>query len=101
MRGLERKLSSLIRKALAEMLKQGKEDFIIDNKKVEELLGKRIFDFDKIDVVDKVGVVTGMAWTAYGGDTLPIEAMVMSGTGKLELTGKLGTVMQESAKNCV
>ncbi len=97
-RGLERKLSSLIRKALAEMLKQGKKEFDINNDKIEEFLGKRIFDFDKIDKVDKVGVVTGMAWTAYGGDTLPIEAMVMSGTGKLELTGKLGTVMQESAK---
>ncbi|HEX9027210.1 MAG TPA: endopeptidase La [Clostridium sp.] len=97
-RGLERKLSSLIRKALAEMLKQGKKEFDINNDKIEQFLGKRIFDFDKIDKVDKVGVVTGMAWTAYGGDTLPIEAMVMSGTGKLELTGKLGTVMQESAK---
>lgn len=97
-RGLERKLSSLIRKSLAEMLKQGKSEFLIDDEKVAELLGKRIFDFDKIDEVDKVGVVTGMAWTAYGGDTLPIEAMVMNGTGKLELTGKLGTVMQESAK---
>jgi ATP-dependent Lon protease len=97
-RGLERKLSSLIRKTLAEMLKQGKKEFIVSDKEVEELLGKRTFDFDEIDKVDKVGVVTGMAWTAYGGDTLPIEAMVMSGTGKLELTGKLGTVMQESAK---
>ncbi len=97
-RELERKLSSLIRKTLAEMLKQGKKEFIINNKKVEEFLGKRIFDFNKIDKIDKIGVVTGMAWTAYGGDTLPIEAMVMKGTGKLELTGKLGTVMQESAK---
>jgi len=97
-RELERKLSSLTRKALAQMLKQGKKEFIITNENVEEFLGKRIFDFDKIDKVDKVGVVTGMAWTAYGGDTLPIEAMVMKGTGKLELTGKLGTVMQESAK---
>lgn len=97
-RELERKLSSLIRKAVAEMLKQNKKEFIINNKTVEKFLGKRIFDFDKVDEIDKVGVVTGMAWTAYGGDTLPIEAMVMPGTGKLELTGKLGTVMQESAK---
>ncbi|EHI98886.1 anti-sigma H sporulation factor, LonB [Clostridium sp. DL-VIII] len=97
-RGLERKLGSLIRKALAEMLKSDKEKFGVDCKKVEELLGKKIFDFDSIDKVDKVGVVTGMAWTAYGGDTLPIEAMVMKGSGKLELTGKLGEVMQESAK---
>lgn len=98
MRGLERKLSSLIRKALAEILKSNKEKISINKKKVEELLGKRLFDFDKIDKLDKIGVVNGMAWTAYGGDTLPIEAMVMSGNGKLELTGKLGEVMQESAK---
>ena len=97
-RGLERKLSSLIRKALAEILKSNKEKISINKKKVEELLGKRLFDFDKIDKLDKIGVVNGMAWTAYGGDTLPIEAMVMSGNGKLELTGKLGEVMQESAK---
>lgn len=97
-RGLERKISGLIRKALAEMLKQGEKELLVNTENVEKLLGKRIFDFDKIDKVDKVGVVTGMAWTAYGGDTLPIEAMVMTGSGKLELTGKLGTVMQESAK---
>lgn len=97
-RGLERKLSSLIRKSLAEMLKQKNDEYVVKVEEVEKLLGKRIFDFDKVDKVDKVGVVNGMAWTAYGGDTLPIEVMVMSGSGKLELTGKLGTVMQESAK---
>ncbi|WP_026889353.1 endopeptidase La [Clostridium beijerinckii] len=97
-RGLERKLSSLIRKVLAEMLKREQKEFLVNNESVEKLLGKRTFDFDQIDKVDKVGVVTGMAWTAYGGDTLPIEAMVMTGSGKLELTGKLGDVMQESAR---
>jgi ATP-dependent Lon protease len=97
-RGLERKLSSLIRKSLSEMLKQKNDEYIVKIEEVEKLLGKRIFDFDKVDKIDKIGVVNGMAWTAYGGDTLPIEAMVMSGSGKLELTGKLGTVMQESAK---
>ncbi|MEG0109440.1 MAG: S16 family serine protease, partial [Lachnospiraceae bacterium] len=61
-------------------------------------LGKKVFSYDKIDKDDKIGVVTGMAWTAYGGDTLPVEAMVMDGTGKLQLTGQLGDVMQESAK---
>lgn len=97
-RNLERKLASLIRKALAEVLKEKVDNLVIDNKKVNELLGQRIFDLDKVDKQDKVGVVTGMAWTAYGGDTLPIEAMVMKGSGRLELTGKLGDVMQESAK---
>ena len=61
-------------------------------------MGKRIFTFDKSKNEDKVGVVTGMAWTAYGGDTLPVETVTMPGNGKLQLTGQLGDVMQESAK---
>ena len=97
-RGLERKLTSLIRKVLADMLKEGKKEYVVDVDSVEKLLGKRVFNIDEIDKLDKVGVVNGMAWTAYGGDTLPIEATAMSGSGKLQLTGKLGDVMQESAK---
>lgn len=97
-RSLERALGKLIRKALAEMLKGGKESITINKKKVEKLLGARMFTFDEIKNEDKVGVVTGLAWTAYGGDTLYIETIVMDGTGKLQLTGKLGDVMQESAK---
>lgn len=97
-RGLERKLTSLIRKVLADMLKEGTKEYVVNIESVEKLLGKRIFSIDEIDKFDKVGVVNGMAWTAYGGDTLPIEATAMTGSGKLQLTGKLGEVMQESAK---
>ncbi|NFO15213.1 endopeptidase La [Clostridium botulinum] len=97
-RGLERNLNSIIRKALAEMLSENILDITIDKNKVEKLLGKRKYEFEKIDKEDKIGVVTGMAWTAYGGDTLPVEVMAMKGSGKLELTGKLGDVMKESAK---
>ena len=97
-RELERKLSSLIRKSMAYILKNKKEEILIDKAMVEELMGKRIFTFDKSQNEDKVGVVTGMAWTAYGGDTLPVEAVTMEGNGKLQLTGQLGDVMQESAK---
>lgn len=97
-RGLNRALGSLIRKALTEMLKKGNKSITVNSKKAEELLGKRFYSLETMDKDDKVGVVTGMAWTAYGGDTLPVEAMVMEGTGKLQLTGKLGDVMQESAK---
>ncbi|MEG1002537.1 endopeptidase La [Clostridium sp.] len=97
-RSLTRVLASLIRKAITEMLKNNKDSISINSKKVENLLGKKVFSYDKIDKDDKIGVVTGMAWTAYGGDTLPVEAMVMDGTGKLQLTGQLGDVMQESAK---
>lgn len=97
-RDLERKLSSLIRKSMAYILKKKKEEILIDEAMVEELMGKRIFTFDKSKNEDKVGVVTGMAWTAYGGDTLPVETVTMPGNGKLQLTGQLGDVMQESAK---
>ncbi|WP_315078951.1 endopeptidase La [uncultured Clostridium sp.] len=97
-RGLTRNLNSIIRKALAEMLSEDLSNITIDKSKVEKLLGKRKYEFDKIDKEDKIGVVTGMAWTAYGGDTLPVEVMAMKGSGKLELTGKLGDVMKESAK---
>lgn len=97
-RGLERKLMSLVRKVLADMIKEKKKKYVVDTDSVEKLLGKKIFSIDEIDKLDKVGVVNGMAWTAYGGDTLPIEATAMSGSGKLQLTGKLGEVMQESAK---
>lgn len=97
-RGLNRVIGSLVRKALTQMIKSDKSSISINDKKVEEFLGKKIFSTDEMDKEDKIGVVTGMAWTAYGGDTLPVEAMVMDGTGKLQLTGKLGEVMQESAK---
>ena len=97
-RSLERVISSLIRKSMASILKNDLESMNIDKAKVEELLGTKRYSFDEKMKEDKVGVVTGMAWTAYGGDTLPVEAMVMSGSGKLQLTGQLGDVMQESAK---
>lgn len=97
-RSLNRTLGSLFRKSLAEMLKKDRESIAINVKKVEQLLGARRYTFDESDQINKIGVVTGMAWTAYGGDTLPIEAMVMEGSGKLQLTGQLGEVMQESAK---
>lgn len=97
-RSLTRVIAALIRKSITEMLKKNKESISINSKKVENLLGKKVFSYEKIDKEDKIGVVTGMAWTAYGGDTLPVEAMVMDGTGKLQLTGQLGDVMQESAK---
>lgn len=97
-RSLERVISSLIRKSMASILKKNLKSMNIDKAKVEELLGTKRYSFDEKMKEDKVGVVTGMAWTAYGGDTLPVEAMVMSGSGKLQLTGQLGDVMQESAK---
>ncbi|EJO5348418.1 endopeptidase La [Clostridium botulinum] len=97
-RGLERKISSVIRKAITEMIEKNKEITNITINHIKKYLGPEIFSYEKSDKEDKIGVVTGLAWTAYGGDTLPIEVTVMEGSGKLELTGKLGEVMVESAK---
>jgi ATP-dependent Lon protease len=97
-RSLERKIASVIRKSIAEMLEREKEKVIVISNKVKSYLGPEVFTYDKANEEDKVGIVTGMAWTGYGGDTLPVEVSVMAGTGKLELTGKLGDVMKESAR---
>lgn len=97
-RSLERKISSLIRKSIAEMIEKDKDKIIVNTNKVKSYLGPEIFTYEKTDKEDKIGVVMGMAWTGYGGDTLPVEVTAMSGTGKLELTGQLGDVMKESAR---
>lgn len=97
-RSLERVLGKLIRKSLTEMMKNNKKYISINANRLEKYLGNKIFTFDIKDKEDRVGVVKGMAWTAAGGDTLPVEAVTMNGSGKLTLTGQLGDVMQESAK---
>lgn len=97
-RNLERKIGTVIRKTLTEMLENDKKKIMISTNSIKKYLGAIQFTYDKVDKEDKVGVVTGMAWTAYGGDTLPVEISVMEGSGKLELTGQLGDVMKESAK---
>ncbi|MDO4535005.1 MAG: endopeptidase La [Clostridium perfringens] len=97
-RGLERVIASAIRKGIKELIEKDKEKICITTTILTKYLGSKIFTYEKIDQEDKIGVVTGMAWTAYGGDTLPVEVVVMEGKGRLELTGKLGDVMQESAR---
>lgn len=97
-RSLERKLSSLVRKSVTELLEKNKKSITINAMNVKKFLGTEIFSYEDLDKENKVGVVTGLAWTGYGGDTLPVEAMVMEGDGKFQLTGQLGDVMKESAK---
>ena len=97
-RNLERRISTVIRRAIREMMEKDKKAIFITSSNLQKYLGAKIYSYDKIEKTDRVGVVTGMAWTAYGGDTLPVEVMVMKGSGKLELTGQLGDVMKESAK---
>lgn len=97
-RGLERTLGKILRKSITEMLKNDKKSVNISANRLEKYLGSRIFTYDVKDSEDRVGIVKGMAWTAAGGDTLPVESVIMKGTGKLVLTGQLGDVMKESAK---
>ena len=97
-RNLERQVNKVVRKSITEMVKGEKKQVSITSNNLTKYLGDKIFEFEVSAKKDQVGVVTGLAWTAYGGDTLPVEVAVMKGSGRLELTGKLGDVMQESAK---
>ncbi|AYF54277.1 endopeptidase La [Clostridium botulinum] len=97
-RSLKRKISAVIRKSIADMLENDKDKVNITSNHVRKYLGPEIFSYDKADKQDKIGVVMGMAWTAYGGDTLPLEVTVMNGKGRLQLTGQLGDVMKESGE---
>ena len=97
-RNLQRQIANVIRKGIKDIIEKDKKNLNISTKLVEKYLGPKIFSYEEIDKEDKVGVVTGMAWTSYGGDTLPVEVMVMDGKGRLELTGQLGDIMKESAR---
>ncbi len=97
-RNLERTIASLIRKAARKMVDEDKKSIRIDAHHIKEYLGCRKLLPEKIDEIDEVGTVNGLAYTELGGDMLKVEVAVLDGTGKLELTGSLGDVMQESAK---
>ncbi|MBQ1638368.1 MAG: endopeptidase La, partial [Ruminococcus sp.] len=88
-RTLEREIASLLRKCAVKKLDGEAETFKIDEKTVEELLGKKKYLPDQLSKKDEVGVVNGLAWTSVGGELLPIEVAVMDGTGKIVLTGSL------------
>ncbi|HHT82543.1 MAG TPA: endopeptidase La [Acholeplasmataceae bacterium] len=100
-RELARHLGSLIRKAIKKILLEKVEKVEITNKNLEEYLGKHKFIHNLADKKSQVGVVTGLAYTAYGGDTLPVEVTYYKGKGNLVLTGKLGDVMKESAQTAL
>lgn len=100
-RSLERKLGTVCRKAALEILKSKDRKgkcIRVDAKRLEKYLGKPRYHEDMANEKDDVGIVRGLAWTSVGGDTLEIEVNVMPGKGEVELTGKLGDVMKESAK---
>ena len=97
-RNLERSIAAICRKAAMKLLEdQECKKIQIHGGKLEAYLGVRKFLTEQIASRDEVGLVTGLAWTSVGGETLEVEVNVMDGTGKLELTGNLGDVMKESA----
>jgi len=97
-RGLERQIAKICRKTAKIITSGEKKRVIVTNKNIEEFLGKKIFHYGQAEKEDQVGVATGLAYTAFGGDTLQIEVSLAPGKGKLVLTGKLGDVMKESAQ---
>lgn len=98
-RGLERRIASLCRKAAKVIAQEDTKTKIrISDRNVKEYLGKPVYKPNAANEKPEIGIVRGLAWTSVGGETLEIEVMSLKGSGKLELTGKLGDVMQESAK---
>lgn len=96
-RQLERTIASLCRKVVLEILNQKKKSVSISKKKIEAMLGKILFEYGEKEKKNEVGVVTGLAYTQFGGDVLQIEVNFFSGKGGLVITGQLGDVMKESA----
>ena len=97
-RGLERKLGQICRKAAREIMEEDKQKVSVTGKNLEKYLGKARYNYLMANKKDEVGIARGLAWTQVGGDTLQIEVNVMPGKGELVLTGQLGDVMKESAQ---
>jgi len=105
-RNLEREIASVLRKVAKEIVvkestngrKKIKSKYIIDEAKIEDYLKTPRFRYQRHSKVNKVGSVTGLAWTSTGGDLLTVDVSIMNGSGKLNLTGQLGNVMKESAQ---
>ncbi len=98
-RGLERRLGEICRKAACELIENGTDKKIkVTEKNLTTYLGKEKYHKDKAGKKPEIGIVHGLAWTSVGGDTLSIEVNTMPGKGQFELTGQLGEVMKESAK---
>lgn len=100
-RRLEQQIASICRKAAKELVDKTAESVTISARTMEQYLGAPRYLEDEKRRQDEVGVVTGLAWTSVGGETMDIETMVLDGSGKLQITGQLGDVMTESAKIAV
>ena len=97
-RNLEREISKVIRKAVKKVVNNEEKKVSINNKNLSDFLGVKKFKYGELESEDRVGIVTGLAWTEFGGEILKIETVHMPGKGRMQITGKLGDVMQESVK---
>jgi ATP-dependent Lon protease len=95
-RNLEREIASLTRKATKEILQNAAKSVQVTKRNVDKYLGPKRFRYGEAEAEDLVGVTTGLAWTEVGGELLTLEAVMLPGKGKMNITGKLGDVMQES-----
>ena len=99
-RGLEKKIAAICRKA-AKKIVSGESPISVSDTNIKDFLGTRKYLAETIAKTDETGIVTGLAWTSVGGVTMPLEVIVMEGDGKVEVTGSLGDVMKESSKIAV
>ena len=97
-RNLEREISKIARKVVKKVVSKEEVKVSVSDKNLSTFLGVKKFKFGELETEDKIGVVTGLAWTEYGGEILKIETVNMPGKGRMQITGKLGDVMQESVK---
>ncbi len=97
-RNLERQMATISRKAAKIIVAGEKKRVVVTAKNINQLLGKPRFRYGMAEKEDQIGAVTGLAWTAVGGDTLTVEVTIFPGKGRLTLTGQLGDVMKESAQ---
>ena len=97
-RNLEREISKVARKVVKKVVSGEEKEVQVNLENLSDYLGIKKFKFGELESEDKIGVVTGLAWTEYGGEILKIETVTMPGKGRMQITGKLGDVMQESVK---
>src|SRR5207237_9590206 len=96
LRNFERNLAAIMRKRARRKAEGEEGAWIVDNALIEETLGNPTYAVEEAEMQPEIGTVTGLAWTANGGDLMIIEALRMPGTGRLVVTGQLGDVMRES-----
>ena len=97
-RNLEREISKLARKVVKKVVAGEEKEVEINRKNLSDFLGVPKYKSGELEIDNRVGIVTGLAWTEYGGEILKIETVTMPGKGRMQITGKLGDVMQESVK---